>query len=422
MSFREFEYADGKSFKFWMIDLQGTDIVTRYGRIGTNGQESKKSFASEEKARKEFDKLVKEKTRKGYVEKDDTGATETSSRSGKGAKKATETAATSSEGALSSLLFATTRDGQFESLNNFIGERVADFREGKKPPKNKTVFRVRVSYEEMDDMGGDEPDFNKRMKAFLESDAALQTRGLIIGAYDVEGGVTSKDAFVAQITKHKDRLPELKALFLGDITQEESEISWITHTDVSPVLAAFHNLEMLRIRGSSGLQFSKPMHDKLRALAIESGGLGAEVVKQVLRGHFPELEYLELWLGTPDYEGDCRVNDLQPLFKGKLFPKLKYLGLRNAQIADDIAAVIAIAPIMDQLETLDLSLGTIGDLGANALLQLGSNRTLRRLDLHYNFISKPVQKQLKKLPFPVDVSDAQIEEDEEFGRFVSVSE
>ena len=422
MSFREFEYADGKSFKFWKIELQGSDVATQYGRIGSTGQETKKNFGTPEKARKEHDKLVAEKLGKGYVEKSATASPTEQSDAKKSSTKGGEGAvAQSTGGELSSMLFSTTRNGEFEHLSTFLGERVTDFREGK-PAKGKSVIRVQVSYDEEDDDGG-EPDFSQRLCAFLASDAALATKGLILGSYDMEGGSTGGGKY-DEIVKSKDRLPNLKALFLGDIVQEECEISWIHQSDVSDMLQAFPQLEMLRIRGVDGLSISKPQHDRLRALAIESGGLPTAVVSQICRGKFPELEYLELWLGTPDYDGDCRVNDLQPLLKGKLFPKLKYLGLRNAEIADDIAAVIVTAPIVDQLEILDLSLGNLGDVGGNALLSLASKTNLKRLDLHHHYLSKPLQKKLKLLPFPVDVSDAKtVDEDNEFaGRFVSVSE
>ena len=319
------------------------------------------------------------------------------------------------------MFFSTTRSGNFEALSTFIGERVADFRE-KKSIKGKSVVRVRVSYDDEDDDDG-EPNFGDRLSAFLASDAAPATKGLILGTYDLEGGCSGGGAY-DEIVKCKDRLPNLKALFLGDIVQEECEISWIHQSDVSGMLQAFPQLEMLRIRGVDGLAISIPQHAQLRALAIESGGLPVSVISQICRGKFPELEYLELWLGTPDYSGDCRVNDLQPLLKGTLFPKLKYLGLRNAEIADDIAAVIVTSPIVDQLEILDLSLGNLSDVGGNALLHLASKTNLKRLDLHHHYISKPLQKKLKQLPFPVDLSDAQtVDEDNEFsGRFISVSE
>lgn len=420
MSFREFEYADGKSFKFWKIEVQGTDVVTQYGRIGTTGQGTRKSFESLAAAQKEHDKLVSEKTRKGYVEKSAAAApAEKSEAKTPAAKK--DTAAASVSGELSAMVFNTTRDSNFEPLSTFIGERVTDFRQ-KKPVKGKTVFRVRVSYDDEDDDDGSQ-DFGERLSTFLASDSAPATKGLILGCYDLEGGSSGGGSY-EPIVAAKDRLPNLRALFLGDIVQEECEISWIYQSDVSSMLQAFPQLEMLRIRGVDGLAISQPQHARLRALAIESGGLPAAVVSQICRGKFPELEYLELWLGTPDYNGDCRVNDLQPILSGKLFPKLKYLGFRNAEIADDIAAVIAMAPVVDQLETLDLSLGNLSDVGGNALLHLASKTNLKRLDLHHHYISKPLQKKLKELPFPVDVSDAKtVDEDDEFsGRFISISE
>ena len=416
---REFEYADGKSFKFWKVELKANEVLTQYGRIGAAGQETNKDFGSPEKAKKEYDKLVAEKLGKGYVEKSAVVAVPKQSGAKTSSTKDEGGAAAKSAGELSPMVFSTTRSGNFELLSNFIGERVTDFREGKSV-KGKSVIRVRVAYD--DDEDDPEPDFGKRLKAFLASDAPLATKGLVLGAYDLEGGC-SGPAY-DEIVTSKDRLPNLKALFLGDILQEECEISWIHQSDVSGVLQAFPQLEMLRIRGVDGLAISQPQHARLRALAIESGGLPAAVVAQICRGKFPELEYLELWLGTPNYNGDCRVNDLQPLLTGKLFPKLKYLGLRNAEIVDDIAAVIVTAPIVDQLEILDLSLGNLGDVGGNALLNLQSKTNLKRLDLHHHYLSKPLQKKLKQLPFPVDLSEAKTaEEDEDFsGRFISVSE
>ena len=66
---RLFEFVEGSSAKFWEIKLEGTSFTTRYGKLGTEGQMSMKEYDSEEKAQKEYDKLVTEKTKKGYVEK-----------------------------------------------------------------------------------------------------------------------------------------------------------------------------------------------------------------------------------------------------------------------------------------------------------------------------------------------------------------
>ncbi len=65
---RRFEFSEGSSNKFWEIQLDGTSFTTTYGKIGTDGQTSMKEWPDEAKAQKEYDKLVAEKTKKGYVE------------------------------------------------------------------------------------------------------------------------------------------------------------------------------------------------------------------------------------------------------------------------------------------------------------------------------------------------------------------
>ncbi len=59
--------ADGAE-KFWEVWVIGPDLTTRWGKIGASGQEKTKSFASPGKAQLEYNKLVAEKTSKGYVE------------------------------------------------------------------------------------------------------------------------------------------------------------------------------------------------------------------------------------------------------------------------------------------------------------------------------------------------------------------
>ena len=66
---REFTVTDEKSNKFWNIDLNRTNYTVTFGRVGTKGQTQTKSFADAATAQKEHDKLVDEKTKKGYVEK-----------------------------------------------------------------------------------------------------------------------------------------------------------------------------------------------------------------------------------------------------------------------------------------------------------------------------------------------------------------
>jgi len=405
MSQRKFEYSDSKSHKFWNIEIDGTKVLTHYGRIGTDGQNTAKECGSEDDAKKTYDKLINQKLKKGYLETGTAAKAEAAGDSGSGA-------------VLSENMFLTTRDvGDIGGMTTFIGKRITDFESVKSIKKgDKHVYRIRIGWDD-----GPET-FLKRLQEFLDSDASPVATGFVIGNWSPDP--QSVDGVIKALVKGKDRLPELIALFVGDIGQEECEISWIEQSDMSPLLAAFPKLELLRVRGGQGLKFSKPEHKTLRALGIEAGGLSPSVVRQLCKAKFPELEHLELWLGTSDYGGDCEVNDLQPILKGKLFPKLKYLGLRNSEIADNIAGVIINSPIVKQIDTLDLSLGTLTDEGGNALLELPQDGNLKRLDLHHHYMSSAMTKKLNKLPFTVNTKDTQEPDDWGDGemRFVAVGE
>lgn len=65
---RHFEFVEGTSSKFWAITRAGRDVTTHWGRIGTAGQSKTKTLADEAAATKEYDKLVAEKTKNGYLE------------------------------------------------------------------------------------------------------------------------------------------------------------------------------------------------------------------------------------------------------------------------------------------------------------------------------------------------------------------
>jgi predicted DNA-binding WGR domain protein len=65
---RRFEFVDSTSNKFWEVEVKGKTLNVTFGKIGTKGQSKPKDFATPEKAKGEMEKLIKEKTGKGYVE------------------------------------------------------------------------------------------------------------------------------------------------------------------------------------------------------------------------------------------------------------------------------------------------------------------------------------------------------------------
>jgi hypothetical protein len=268
------------------------------------------------------------------------------------------------------------------------------------------------------------PTWMDRLASFLEQPAARQVAGLVVGMWGEPMGERGSAAVVETLVAAHERLPALRALFLGDLVQEESEISWIEQSDVSPLFTAYPGLEHFWVRGSNGLSLGRLRHERLRTLVVQSGGLPAAVVREIAAAELPALEHLELWLGEEDYGGDSTVVDLAPLLTGERFPQLRYLGLRDSEHADDVAVAVAGSPLLERVRVLDLSLGTLGDRGAEALLANPAVARLEKLDLHHHFCSEAMVARLEGLGIPVDVSERLEPEDGDGPewRYVAVGE
>jgi hypothetical protein len=280
-----------------------------------------------------------------------------------------------------------------------------------------------VAWRVATDYDGGATAFNQQFTALVDAPWAGQIRALVIGEW---GESYEHDAPIDRLAAAADRLTGLTALFLGEMTSEENEVSWIQQGDLAPLLTAYPRLEVLRVRGSDGLGLSRVRHETLRELALESGGLPADVIAAVVDCEFPALRHLELMLGTDRYGGDADLDDLAPILAGTGWPDLEYLGLRDAEIADQVAGALAGAPVVARLKTLDLSLGMLSDAGAAALLAGQPLTHLRRLDLHHHYLTEAMQARLRDELEPagveVDLGDAQNVSDDLDDRFIAVSE
>jgi hypothetical protein len=280
-----------------------------------------------------------------------------------------------------------------------------------------------VAWRVSGDWDGSTEDFARFFETFLATVDASAIRALIIGEW---GSSYETTAPIDLVVAAAPRLPALRALFLGEMTYEQCEISWIKQGDVTPLLEAYPELEVLRVRGADGLELSPVRHAALRELVFESGGLPGAVVRAVGECDLPALTTLELWLGTDEYGGDATVDDLAPILAGTRLPALRHLGLRDSEIADQVAAALAGAAVVARLETLDLSLGALGDVGAVSLLGGQPLIHLRRLDLHHHFLSAQIRDrlvdELGAAGVEVDVSDEQDAEEDDGRRYIAVAE
>jgi hypothetical protein len=266
-----------------------------------------------------------------------------------------------------------------------------------------------------------------RLEQLLSLPTANQLEALVIGLWDEDAGTgESTEELVKILVAGSDRLPNLKALFLGDITSEECEISWLEQSDLSALLQAYPQLEMLQVRGGIGLSFAESgTHNHLKTLILETGGLSRTTVHQLYNWQFPELDHLEFWFGSDNYGGDCWEQDLAPILDDLKFPHLSYLGLRNAMFGDEMIDRLVRSPLLADLQVLDLSMGTLGDEGARKLLECDAIKELEILNVAESYLSGAVIDQLSALGIQVITDDQREEEDEEDyrdRRYCSVTE
>jgi hypothetical protein len=293
----------------------------------------------------------------------------------------------------------------------FFGLPIVDYRHGDKVTRRDCVFRLaQETYDA-------EESQRELLDGLLAQVDPKTLEALVIGPWNEASSDGPQGFFDGLIEL---RLPALKALFVGDMTYEDCEMSWIIQTDYTSLLAAYPKLEVLRIRGTNELKLPRLSLPNLRELAIESGGLPNAIVHTIGDSTLPALKKLELWLGDEGYGFDGDLSTYKDLL-AKIRPeRLEYLGLRNSEISDQLAGYLAQQKWLGSLHTLDLSMGTLGDDGAKALLASQFLQGLKVLDVRHHYISDQLVEQLEALPLTLEIDEAEDEDDGD--RYVQVSE
>jgi predicted DNA-binding WGR domain protein len=415
---RRFEFKQGSSYKFWEIHVEGNAYTARYGKVGTEGQTQSKSFATPEKAAAEAEKKIREKVGKGYAE------------------VAVSAAAEAKPAVVDRAAEFIVRADQLQAAGDPWGQRIAlsIALENAKPksPERRTltkelaqldakhgdqlfgaalrecmqedgfekvarltweygyIMRARVGVPEYDFEG---PDADTILAALMLSPAGEFLRELTVGLTDFEGGgLSATHVAMAKGIVH----PHLEQVFIGDFHSEQQEISWVAHGDISAWFKKAPNLERLRVRGANIL-LGKLVHQKLARLEIETGGLPEASLVSLAKAKLPELTHLEVWFGRESYGGTTNIAALRPLFSSKGLPKLEHLGLQNSQMQDEITIELAKSKLLAAVSSVDLSMGTMREPGARAILTNAERfKHLKSLNLNNNYIPADLCGQLRR--------------------------
>lgn len=208
------------------------------------------------------------------------------------------------------------------------------------------------------------------------------------------------------IISHANDFSHIRSLFIGDMDFEECEVSWIIQGNYSELWAALSELTELTIKGSTELELGTVFHENLESLTIICGGLPNSVIESVKTACLPRLKKLVLYIGSDNYgfEGNC--DTIRSLLDTMDFPKLEYLGIVDSEIQDELAETVLESRYMDQIHTLDLSCGTLSDKGGALLLEaLPAHPNIKRLDVHYHYLSTEMMQRLGALPIETELSE-----------------
>lgn len=228
---------------------------------------------------------------------------------------------------------------------------------------------------------------------------------LIIGSW---GGAYEENCqpILDGIADHAEQFSHIEKLFVGDMDFEDCEVSWILQGDYKKIWKAMPQLKELTIKGSSELELGTICHEKLEALTIICGGLPEPVIKAIRKAELPSLKKLVLYIGVEDYGFDGTAEDIRTLLEQADFPNLTYLGLLDSEIQDELVEIAVECKFMKQLDTLDLSCGTLTDKGGAILLErVPAYPNLKKLDLRYNYLSEQMKQKLESLSIEVNAEE-----------------
>ncbi|MEN0066748.1 MAG: WGR domain-containing protein [Myxococcota bacterium] len=433
-----YELDDGKSQKFWEIEVEGSTFTVRYGRIGTNGQSKTKVFSSPEEASKEAEKITKSKVKKGYA------PVVAVVRAEPGRNPALEQAIVEdSDNPDPWRVYADWLMGEGDPRGDFVMAFA-----------NETDTEALLKANEKAFMGP----FAGEFAPFVKVEWAFGFwKSLAFGNFEYEDelpeGLSSFGALIGRALRHPSArfLQELrlglpadqeyehewqdsinaivkngirrgvKRLVVGDFEYpDDTEISWTNIGSLADLWSVLPDLEHLEVQGGN-ISLGAMEAPRLKHLELRTGGLPKEPAERIAQATLPALERLDIWWGTDEYglEGDVS-HAAAVLEAAARWPKLKSLGLMNSEFADAIPAQVVSAAVLPQLQVLNLSMGTMTDAGAQVLLDNADKLVhLTQLNLNENFITDDVAAQLAKA-LPNATLEGQEEPDEYL--FVSVGE
>lgn len=452
-SARMFEFHEGTSDKFWEITLSGTAHTVRYGRIGTEGQSKTRDFGTEAKAQADAEKLIKQKTGKGYAEV--TGSSD--SRAARAA--ASQASAKEREPFIKAILETPDDPASYMVY--------ADWLEDNGDPRGEFI-RIQWQLEDESIQPAERRKLQEREKALLKNHEADWLEDLADdlinqkGPKDLIGGGSGKfykwelgrglldslhiqyllPGFAAVLKKsplastlrrlvirhpsnaydledieeyadrewNEEDAPSLKMLngtkFENmrhfEISENESMSCHCDTPNVHNLIKLMPRLETLHL-DAHAVNISAIFRMKLpelRSLTLQHTAARYPLEVLAKNESFGKLESLYLWPHAMEFEDDeagayISFEGFKALCRSKNLPNLKHLHLHLSDVGDKGVDELVNSALFSQLKSLTLRYGIISDDGAKTLSEADLSG-LDELNVAGNFITPAGVKLLKK--------------------------
>ncbi len=437
---RTFQFSDAKSHKFWNIDVTDTSFTVTYGKIGTAGQTQIKDWPTAEKAQSEAEKLVREKTGKGYTE-----TTPQASRSDSEAFEKTLIAHPDDNAAWSAyadyLMEQNNPRGEFMQVQMALEDETLT-----KPqraaltkkeaallkthqeewlgplapfllaPKKSGDSHTRILYKfrwgwltelSIPNLGVElvramirTPALRFLRRLTIESSAyeepadAANIPTYVDGTYqpgpDIPEDVDSEDVVWHMLAKFP-HFGGLRVFHLGNKHGENfddyescSTSGEMAHHFVKQ-MPNVEELYLLAHRVDANKLFALPM-PQLRILQLYHS-TSYPLEKLTENNSVTKLTHLLCYPHALEFEDNVayiRIKQLRAICKATHWTQLQYLQLRITDFGDEGAKEVVKSGILKRLKVLDLQAGCISDEGAEALANCPDVKNLDRLNLDIN--------------------------------------
>jgi uncharacterized protein (TIGR02996 family) len=435
--------------KFWEVWVDGVTMYTRSGKVGSNGQTKLKKLGSSKEVAAELERVVKEKTKQGFVENVATEAAAAPAAIAEHRNPTLEKAILANpedadaysvygdwlheqgdpRGELIALMLANKGKAAQALLEKhaayFLGPLAAHvhcYDDWPRRSDRREAFRWKYGFIHGARLAHDyyaNSEFKGSLREVLELLLAHPSGKFLtqlIMNYNKDPSEDTLQDLIDVLAKRAP--PTLREIEIGD---DVSQISWYHVGDLGPLWKGVPNLATLKIHAGSFSLGNIQAPSLVRAEFI-TGGLSKAAAKSIAKASWPKIEYLDVYYGDDQYGGDASIADVRPLLDRKDLTALRHLGLMNSMFADELADAIGGANVIRGLRELDLSHGIMTDDGARALAATRDKLAhLEVLNVSENYLTRDGIKALKGCAKKV-IADSQKDDDDPEYRMVSVAE